>query len=125
MAGRDLVIIDSPPVMSASETADLAREVDGVVMVIREDAKLSDIADARERLSLTGTPILGYIYNRSSQRVDNYTYRSAPPAADRLISPPAVWRTAGRRGRRIARARRGSPPRRPVPRRSPRGGRHR
>ena len=80
MAGRDLVIIDSPPVMSASETADLAREVDGVVMVIREDAKLSDIADARERLSLTGTPILGYIYNRSSQRVDNYTYRSAPPA---------------------------------------------
>ena len=73
MAGRDLVIVDSPPVMSAPETADLAREVDGVVMVVREDARMSDLADARDRIALTGTPIIGYIYNRATSRIDSYT----------------------------------------------------
>jgi Mrp family chromosome partitioning ATPase len=74
MAGRDLVIIDTPPVMSASETADLAREVDGVVLVVREDAPLRDIADARDRINMSGTPILGYIFNRATSKEASYRY---------------------------------------------------
>ena len=74
MAGRDLVIIDTPPVMSASETADLAREVDGVVLVVREGSPLRDIADARDRIALSGTPIVGYIFNRASAKDTTYHY---------------------------------------------------
>jgi len=74
MAGRDIVLIDTPPVMSASETADLAGEVDGVVLIVRENSPLRDIADARDRIALTGTPIVGYIYNRASTRDAAYGY---------------------------------------------------
>jgi Mrp family chromosome partitioning ATPase len=76
MEGRDLVLIDSPPVMSASETADLAAEVDAVVLVVRENESLHEIADARDRLLLSGTPIVGYIFNRATHKTDNYSYSS-------------------------------------------------
>ena len=69
---RELVIIDAPPVMSASETADLAAEVDGVVMVVEKGTPLRQIADARDRINLTGTPILGYIYNKAEPSSDGY-----------------------------------------------------
>ena len=78
MAGRDIVLIDTPPVMSASETADLAGEVDGVVLIVRENSPVRDIADARDRIALTGTPIVGYIYNRDSTKDTTYGYGHSP-----------------------------------------------
>jgi len=74
MAGRDIVIIDTPPVMSASETADLASEVDAVVLVVNQGSPLRDIADARDRIALSGTPIVGYIFNRASSKDASYHY---------------------------------------------------
>jgi len=78
MSGRDIVLIDTPPVMSASETADLAGEVDGVVLIVRENSPVRDIADARDRIALTGTPIVGYIYNRASTKDGAYGYGQVP-----------------------------------------------
>jgi capsular polysaccharide biosynthesis protein len=74
MAGRELVIIDTPPVMLASETADLAAEVDGVVLVVREGSPLRDLEDARARIELSGTLIIGYIFNRASATDTSYRY---------------------------------------------------
>jgi tyrosine-protein kinase Etk/Wzc len=74
MAGRNLVMIDTPPVMFASETADLAGEVDGVVLVVREGSPLRDLEDARARIELSGTPIIGYIFNRASGTDTAYRY---------------------------------------------------
>jgi tyrosine-protein kinase Etk/Wzc len=74
MAGRELVIIDTPPVMFASETADLAAEVDGVVLVVREGSPLRDLEDARSRIELSGTPIIGYIFNKASTADTAYRY---------------------------------------------------
>ena len=74
MVGREFVLIDTPPVMFASETADLAREVDGVVLVVREGSPLRDLEDARDRIELSGTPIVGYIFNRASTADTAYRY---------------------------------------------------
>jgi protein-tyrosine kinase len=74
MAGRQLVIIDTPPVMFASETADIAAEVDGVVLVVREGSPLRDLEDARSRIELSGTPIIGYIFNKASATDTAYRY---------------------------------------------------
>ena len=71
-ANRDIVLIDAPPVMSASETAELASEADGVVFVVERDTPLRELADARERIRLTGTPIVGYIFNRADFKFDRY-----------------------------------------------------
>ncbi|MDX1745882.1 MAG: CpsD/CapB family tyrosine-protein kinase, partial [Halobacteriales archaeon] len=69
----DLVLIDSPPVMSAAETTDLAARVDGAVLVVPKGASLRDLDDARVRLSLAGVTILGYVYNRA-QKSGGYGY---------------------------------------------------
>jgi Mrp family chromosome partitioning ATPase len=64
-AQHDLVIIDAPPVLAAPETTDIAAQVDGVVLVVRYGTDVQDIEDARDRLAIAGTPIIGYIFNRA------------------------------------------------------------
>ncbi|MEA2024630.1 MAG: AAA family ATPase [Actinomycetota bacterium] len=71
---RDLVIIDAPPVMSAAETTDLAAQADGVVVVVRYNTPLRDLADTRQRLAMSGTPILGYVFNRAKTKTHGYGY---------------------------------------------------
>jgi Mrp family chromosome partitioning ATPase/capsular polysaccharide biosynthesis protein len=70
--GRELVLIDAPPVMSASETADLASQADGVVLVVDRGTPLRHLEDARDRIALSGTPIIGYIFNRADIGGSNY-----------------------------------------------------
>ena len=70
----DLVIVDSPPVMSAAETADLAAQADGIVLVVRNGTPLRDLDDAHQRLSMSGTPLLGYVYNRARGKSHGYGY---------------------------------------------------
>jgi len=71
---HDLIVIDSPPVMSAAETADLAAQADGVILVVRLGTPLRDLDDARQRLAMSGTPILGYVYNRAKGKSHGYGY---------------------------------------------------
>jgi len=73
-AKRDIVIIDAPPVMSAAETTDLAAQADGVVLVVRHDTPIRDLEDARQRLTMSGTPILGYVFNRAKGKSGAYGY---------------------------------------------------
>jgi Mrp family chromosome partitioning ATPase/capsular polysaccharide biosynthesis protein len=67
-ADRDMVIVDAPPVMAAAETTDVASTVDAIVLVVAEGTPLRDLGDASERLSMSGTPIIGYIFNRSTPK---------------------------------------------------------
>lgn len=73
-AQHDLVIIDAPPVLAAPETTDIAARVDGVVLVVRRDTDVQDIEDARDRLAIASTPIIGYIYNRDKGAETVYAY---------------------------------------------------
>ena len=69
-----MVIIDTPPAMSAAETSDIASQADGVVLVVSAGTPLRDLHDARQRLSISRTPILGYIFNRAKGSTGAYGY---------------------------------------------------
>ena len=71
---HDLVIIDTPPLMSAAETIDIAARADGVILVILPGTRLRHLTEARDRLALSGTPILGYIFNRAKVKKEGYGY---------------------------------------------------
>lgn len=72
--GRDITIIDSPPVMAAAETADVAASVQAVVLVVAEGTRLADLDVAKRRLAMSGTPLIGYIFNRSTHKSGSYGY---------------------------------------------------
>ncbi len=82
IADHDLVIIDGPPVMAASETAELAAEVDGVVLVVEMGTALRQLADARDRIEMSGTPIIGYIFNKAEASAAGY-YSYSEPSDDK------------------------------------------
>ena len=54
--------------MSAAETTDLAAQADGVVLVVAPRNPVARLEDARQRLAMSGTPILGYVFNRAHSR---------------------------------------------------------
>ena len=135
-ADRELVLVDAPPVMSASETAELARDVDGVVIVVDRGTPLRILQDAKERLRLTGTPIIGYIFNRADTNADGYyAYGYAAPRASsprplrrsdgRASARRAAWRRGGRTGRLLPSGASAFPPRRCARHRSRRDDRPR
>ena len=79
---HDIVIIDTPPAMAAAETTDIAAQADGVVLVVRQGTPLSDIHDARQRLSIADSPILGYVFNRGKGTTGSYGYGYVSDAGD-------------------------------------------
>ena len=66
--------MDSPPVLAAAETADLAASVDAVVLVVTTGCRLKLLEDTKQRLSMSGTPIIGFILNRASERGGSARY---------------------------------------------------
>ncbi len=71
---QDLVIVDSPPVMAAAETADVASLTDAIVVVVAEGTPLGHLRDVKARLDMSGTPIIGYIFNRATPRSGGASY---------------------------------------------------
>lgn len=67
-APADLVLIDSPPILLASDTSAIAANVDGIVVVVARGTPLRALTEVRERLDFVGTPVLGYVFNKSSAR---------------------------------------------------------
>jgi capsular exopolysaccharide synthesis family protein len=64
----DVVVIDSPPILSVADALAVAGRTDGVVLVITQGASYQVLEDARDRLSVVGTPLLGYVFNRARSR---------------------------------------------------------
>jgi capsular exopolysaccharide synthesis family protein len=61
----ELVMIDGPPLLTATHTMAIASRIGGVVLVVDRDTDLAQVEEARERLRRGSTPLLGYVYNRS------------------------------------------------------------
>jgi succinoglycan biosynthesis transport protein ExoP len=58
----DVVLVDTPPLMAASEGLALAKEVDAVIMLVRADrAAAEQLEELRRRLQLSGRLVLGFI----------------------------------------------------------------
>lgn len=60
----DCVIVDSAPVMSASDTAALATMVDGVILVIGQNSPRQAVLESHARLLHAGANMLGFVFNR-------------------------------------------------------------
>jgi polysaccharide biosynthesis transport protein len=66
------IVIDSPPVMTVSETAGLATMTDGVVIVAGAHTPKHRILSACERVYFVGARILGVVLNRVDIRHPGY-----------------------------------------------------
>ena len=73
-ADQVLSIIDAPPVLEVPETTDIARHVDAVLLVVGAGTSVKKLDEARERISMTGKPIVGYVYNRTAEGFRKYGY---------------------------------------------------
>ncbi len=72
--GRDLVVIDAPPLLAVAETVDLAEMADGVILVVRPGTPLAELQAARNQLDLSGAKLLGYVYNGASWAESGFGY---------------------------------------------------
>jgi Mrp family chromosome partitioning ATPase len=61
----DIVILDTPPVFGASETAAIAQRVNGVVMVFRQTEDMPVMERAKETLLAVNARLLGVVVNDS------------------------------------------------------------
>jgi Mrp family chromosome partitioning ATPase/capsular polysaccharide biosynthesis protein len=68
----ELTIVDAPPLLAVSDTSAVAGQADGIVLVVIAGTPLKTLAAARERLDFVGTPLLGYVFNRSRFRGGGY-----------------------------------------------------
>jgi Mrp family chromosome partitioning ATPase len=63
-----LVFVDAPPLLQVAYSSAMAGYVDGLVVVVAHGTPVRELEDLADRLKLIGTPILGYLYNRSPLR---------------------------------------------------------
>lgn len=64
----DFVFVDSPPLLQVAYSSRIAEIVEGVVVVVEHKSAYREAEDLMGRISLVGTPVVGYIYNRSALR---------------------------------------------------------
>lgn len=64
----DIVFVDAPPLLQVAYASTVARYVDALVIVISHESPVRELEEVVKRLQLIGTPVLGYIYNRSPLR---------------------------------------------------------
>lgn len=74
----DLIIVDSPPLLLASDASAIATNVDGIVVVVSRGTSMKLLEEMRERLDRIGTPVIGYIYTKAKldgAGYGDYAYR--------------------------------------------------
>jgi len=71
----DYVVFDTPPLMSVSDGAILASQVDGILLVISPGKVKGEVArHTKELLERIGTPVLGCVFNGIEPSHSNYYY---------------------------------------------------
>ena len=60
----DVVLIDAPALLGSSDALGVARQADGVVLVVSHRVALNDLRDVHDRLAFVKTPLIGYVYVR-------------------------------------------------------------
>jgi capsular exopolysaccharide synthesis family protein len=71
----DVVLIDSPPVLPVTDAAVLARNVDGVLLVVDAGETRREVARrAVESLQQVGANLIGVVLNRVPSRRSGYYY---------------------------------------------------
>jgi Mrp family chromosome partitioning ATPase/uncharacterized protein involved in exopolysaccharide biosynthesis len=60
----DLVLVDTPALLASSNALGVARQADGVLLVVSHRVSLRHLRDVRDRLAFVKTPLIGYVYVR-------------------------------------------------------------
>ena len=69
----DYVLIDSPPLLPATDAQVLSRYVDGTLMVINSGkAEEENVRKAKSLLELAGANLMGFVLNNTKSTVANY-----------------------------------------------------
>ncbi|MGH3649787.1 MAG: hypothetical protein ACRDU9_03685, partial [Acidimicrobiia bacterium] len=67
-ATYDLIVVDVPPVLQVAYAGSVVRLCDRTIVVVPHRSEVFRLAETVDRLSLSNSGILGYVYNRSSLR---------------------------------------------------------
>jgi capsular exopolysaccharide synthesis family protein len=72
----DWIILDTPPVLGLSETTNLQRVADAVVLIVKaEKTQGRDVTEAIDQLMRAGAPMAGFVLNNiDMSKVSNYYY---------------------------------------------------
>jgi Mrp family chromosome partitioning ATPase len=71
------IVIDTPPVLSASESLTLARAADGVLIcTLREASRAAQVRLTHERLAAAGCRVMGVVLSGVPTRSYAYKYGS-------------------------------------------------
>ncbi len=71
----EYVIFDTPPLISVSDSAILASQADGILMVVRPGKVKGEVGRrTKELLERIGTPVLGCVFNRVETSHRDYYY---------------------------------------------------
>jgi Mrp family chromosome partitioning ATPase len=94
----DLVLIDSPALLAVSDAIAIAGQVDGIVIVVSRGTPLRQLRALRDSLARVDTPVIGYIFNRSSASSHPYAreYGIGDDGPRRVLRLPG-WRRRGKR----------------------------
>ena len=99
----DLIIIDSPPVLTVADAAILCPQVDGCLLVVEVGSTRREaLLEAQERLTKTGAHLLGVVMNRSKPGRGGYYqyyYDSRYYSYEYSSKPTSAKKRAGWRGR--------------------------
>lgn len=64
----DLVFVDAPPLLQVAYASTVAAYADTLVVVVKHGTSARELEELTVRLDLIGTPVAGYIYNKSPIR---------------------------------------------------------
>jgi Mrp family chromosome partitioning ATPase len=82
-ASFDVVLIDSPALLQVADATELVVASDAAIIVLTPNELIRDHLDTLDRLKLTGSDLVGYIYNRVPRRkLPNYLRNAAPTRAN-------------------------------------------
>ena len=75
-AEADIVLWDSPPILAAADAAVLAPTVDGVLLVVRTQARREPVQAACRQLASVKAKLIGAVMNRTEQGVRYYHHQT-------------------------------------------------
>jgi protein-tyrosine kinase len=71
----DIVVIDTPPLLAASDASIMSRISDGAVLVVRAGrTEIQAVRAATEQMQKVGAPILGLVLNDPDAEVAKYAH---------------------------------------------------
>ena len=85
----DLVFVDAPPLLQVAYSSTLAGYADALLIVVGHGTPARELEELTARLELIGTPVAGYLYNKSPLRAEMTATEGSMKdiLGDGLVSP--------------------------------------